>query len=64
MGRAKRHHSAGGHKLALKHGVSNKSQALAGCRRWLQENDRNLWLEDHGMNVVGVYKAGHIHVHA
>eukprot|EP00983_Pelagomonas_calceolata_P092443 1157664-Pelagomonas_calceolata.AAC.5 len=26
---------------------------------WLQENDRHLWLEDHGMDVYGVYKAGH-----
>ena len=36
----------------MKHGVSNQFQD-----RWLQENERHLWLEYHGMDVQGVYKA-------
>eukprot|EP00983_Pelagomonas_calceolata_P126039 1161265-Pelagomonas_calceolata.AAC.9 len=53
MGTAKKGHSAGENKLASKQSVSNKSQAS-----WLQENDRHLWLEDHGMDADGVRKAG------
>eukprot|EP00983_Pelagomonas_calceolata_P055778 1144287-Pelagomonas_calceolata.AAC.1 len=40
-------------KSSLKHGVSNKFQAC-----WLQKYDRHLWLEDHGMDLDGVLKAG------
>eukprot|EP00983_Pelagomonas_calceolata_P086481 1156769-Pelagomonas_calceolata.AAC.5 len=53
MGKTKRGHSAGEYKYSLKHGVSNKFQTS-----WLQEDDRHLWLEDYGMDVDGVYKAG------
>eukprot|EP00983_Pelagomonas_calceolata_P119796 1160640-Pelagomonas_calceolata.AAC.6 len=53
MGKTKKGHSAGACKSSLKHGVSNKLQAS-----WLQENDRQLRLEDHGMDADGVSKAG------
>eukprot|EP00983_Pelagomonas_calceolata_P032027 1004952-Pelagomonas_calceolata.AAC.3 len=52
MDRATEGRSAGECQLSLKHGVSNKFQAC-----WLQEYDRLLWPEDHGMDVDGVYKA-------
>eukprot|EP00983_Pelagomonas_calceolata_P046462 1140189-Pelagomonas_calceolata.AAC.3 len=45
--------AAEGPELGQDHGVSNKFQAS-----WLQENERHLWLEDHGKDVDGVYKAG------
>eukprot|EP00983_Pelagomonas_calceolata_P039781 1137333-Pelagomonas_calceolata.AAC.21 len=53
MGRTKKDHSAGECKSPLKHGVSNKFQAS-----WLQENQRHLWLEDYGMDIDDVFKAG------
>eukprot|EP00983_Pelagomonas_calceolata_P086781 1156832-Pelagomonas_calceolata.AAC.5 len=51
--KTKKGHSAGEYKSSLKHGVSNKFRTS-----WLQENDRHLWLEDYGMDVDSVYKAG------
>ena len=52
MSKVKKGHSAGEYRTGLKHGVSNQFQD-----RWLQENERHLWLEYHGMDVQGVYKA-------
>ena len=53
MPKVKKGHSAGEYKNELKHGVSNQFQTS-----WLKENDRHLWLEEHGLDVDGVYKAG------
>mmetsp|Transcript_7064 Transcript_7064/g.16951 ORF Transcript_7064/g.16951 Transcript_7064/m.16951 type:complete len:88 (-) Transcript_7064:348-611(-) len=49
----KKGHSAGEYKNSLEHGVSNQFQAS-----WLEENERHLWLEEHGKDVDGVFKAG------